>query len=149
MAECTVCHLPSAGWGWLMVLIDESMRDGLLCSNDSYCYTIRVFGCLRFWQRDAWALLQDNRWPHPNLGCDTNVRQLYSDSRPAAALFLEQKVCEISIRPHTAVSLHQIKEHYTNWMGARTHDCSDWIQMHQFNSLIFSLYWSCVPQIKR
>lgn len=35
----------------------------------------------------------------------------------AAALFLEQKVCELSIQPHTAVSLHQIEEHYRKWMG--------------------------------
>lgn len=39
-------------------------------------------------------------------------------------LFLERKVFEISVGPDTAVPLHQIKEHYRNWMGRWTHDCS-------------------------
>lgn len=39
-------------------------------------------------------------------------------------LFLERKVFEISVRPDTAVPWHQIKEHYRNWMGRQTHDCS-------------------------
>lgn len=67
--------------------------------------------------------------------------QMYADCAmtggTAAALFLKQKVCELSIQPHTAVSLHPI-EHYRKWMGAQTHDCSHWLMMHQFNSIFFS-----------
>lgn len=100
------------------------------------------FGCLRFCQRGAWALLQDGRWPRPNLGPGYKCTPIGAvTGGTAAALFLEQKVCELSIQPHTAVSLHQI-EHYRKWMGAETHDCSHWLMMHQFNSLIFFFSFS-------
>lgn len=82
--------------------------------NNSKVTFIRVRGSLDLnifcWL--TWHFLSavgQPQWPHINLSDDTNTTRVHSDSRPAAASFLERKACEIWIQPPTAVSLYQIK----------------------------------------
>lgn len=125
MAECTVCYLPSAPWGWFMVLIDESTRDGLLCWVAATAAPSRSSNGLRFYSGIRGKVTNTTF----DLCCRTTgdltstlagiqmQQRLCSDSQPAAASLLERKVCEISARPPAPGSLHQIKEYYRNWMS--------------------------------
>lgn len=157
MAECTVCYLPSAQWGWFMVLIDESTRDGLLCWVAATVAPSRSSNGLSFYPGIGGKVTNTTF----DLCCRTTgdltstlagiqmQRRLCSDSRPAAASFLERKVCVISVRPPAAGSLHQIKEYYRNWMSAEA-----WFFLLNTNASIEQpppiRYWSCcVPGFKR
>lgn len=105
-----------------MVVIDESTRDGLLCWVAAIVAPSGSSNGLSFYPGIRGKMTNTMFY----LCCRTTgnltstftgiqmQRRLCSDSQPAAASFLERKVCEISVRPPAAGSLHQIKEYYRN-----------------------------------
>lgn len=142
--------LPSAGREWFTVLIDESTRDGLLCSSDSYCCTIGVFGCLRFCQRDAWAQLQDSRWPRPNLGpgykCTAIVRWQVAQLLPSSW----NRRCASS--PFNLTPLCPcIKSSITGseWALRRMIVLTDWWCINLIAFFFLSPCWSCCVPLQK